>query len=1388
MINYPFVIFFKRIKNELAPRAKTLFLIFIFFLLTSFFPHNPLGRVKKFNTKNGFTLKVINCITQDKSKLMWFGAEDGLARFDGYNFKIFKNEPGNPNSLSNNFVQTILTDSEGFLWIGTLSGLNYFDPKTETFHTYYHQAKNKKSLIGDAIKSIYESKNGNLWVATSGPGFSYFDKKNKNFISYSPKTHPFVANHEPICIYEDSYGLLWLGYRDGGLDVFKVKDGIIVGKEKNLSKAPLPSLFLQGIIEDHLKNIWIATSNGLVLFDRKKNIFKTYNTSNTNLKGNIIRSIFEDSGHTLWLGIQDKGLHKIGLKGLKNIPDGRLAIEKVESEDEYSVYKRTLHAIYEDKDKNLWLGTNGDGVNMISGVKEKFQLIKIKQTGEYEGSYLRFWGMCADQDGNLWLGSDGDGIYVYNKDGNMLKHYFADGKKGSLTGNAIISAFKDSKNNLWFGSYSNGLFRFDPKSGSFINYKYIPGQPNSIGSNDVRTIYEDKKGNLWIGTLDGGLNLFNPINNTFKKYTTHNSTIRCNNVRAIEEDENGRLWIGMYGGGINYFDPVKNHFTVLFNDKVKNHLASSIIYSLHFDKNKNLWIGTEGSGLAMYETEKKILKYFTEKNNLGGNTIYSIQEDKKGNLWMSTNNGVSKWDHSRRRFYNYDGSDGLQQGQFNSSSHLNDLKNGIIGFGGTEGVSIFKPEDIVPDNFKTSVLLTGLQLFNTPVEIKAVSTGKEILSQSIAETKEIEFQYNQSVFSVEFTSLNYSFPEKTNFTYKMEGLDKDWNYVGKQRSATYRYLEPGNYILKVKATNDENIWGKEYTSIKVKILPPFWRTPQAYLVYFVIFFGFTYSANWYLKKQKRLRERLFIEKEERRKERLLVKEKLSFFTEVSHEFRTPLTLMIGPLEEMISNESENTYQEKKLKLIYKNANKLLGLINKLLDYRKIETGKVLLSVARHDLVIFIEEILETFKEVAKKQNIRLNFYAYEPVVYAWIDKEKVETILNNLISNSFKYLGGGNQITVSIKQNIESSESVLIEILDNGIGIEKEQLNFIFDWFYQVKNNSPISSGIGLALAKKLVDLHKGKIFVDSQPGKGSVFSFTLPIENSQFETHEINLEKYQQENSPIKISSQETVSKHTNKDTKKILIVEDDNEIRLFLKEYLQKEFVVAEAANGKEGLEVSLKQNIDIIITDVMMPVMDGIEFCKQIKGNIKTSHIPVIMLTAKTTLTNHKEGVEVGADQYLTKPFSPELLLVTINNLLHSRELMKRFYRNIFNISDNVKDSILSPDQLFLDKIVDSLRKNLDNASFNVNELCDILNMSRSILYKKIKQLTNLSPVEYLRSLRMQEAARLLKTNQYKIFEVVYMVGFNDIKYFRQSFIKEFGCPPSEYIKNDFENIIK
>jgi signal transduction histidine kinase/ligand-binding sensor domain-containing protein/DNA-binding response OmpR family regulator len=1343
--------------------------------------------IKHYDLKDGLSQGVVNSIAEDSQSFIWFATDDGLNRFDGYNFKVFKHEKGVKNTIVGNFVSSIFKDQDGTLWVSSRLGLQRFDPDKESFDVYRHTAEDGSGRSRNDVSFIADGAHNSLWLALYANGFASFNKLTKKFKVYNFSNVSNLHSDKTICLLDDSHGLLWVATQDGGLNVFNVKDDQVLSRADELSNPKeLLELNVKSIVKDRHENIWIGTSRGLVVYMRDRNAFFSFN-SNASIGEKNIVSLMQDSNEMLWIAAQNNGIYRLDLRQMESYPPGQLKFTKVETLHEFDISNKTFQSFYEDSNRNVWAGTLGNGVYMVSSKKERFiKFQKLINKGSTLAS-VEFSGMCYDKEGNLWLGTNGNGIFRKSMSGNSETHYQADGKAGSLKDDLVLSAMCDSRGRLWFGTYAHGVFEFDKATNSFRQYRYDGAA--RTGANDVRVIFEDSKNRIWIGTNRGGLCLLTPGTGKYSTPTDFSGALRYGDIRSIVEDNAGDLWLGFYGDGLHKFNYEAKSFISYFQNKehVKSFIESRIILALNCDASNRIWIGTGGEGLFVYDQKDESLRSITEEQGLGNNTIYSIQTNRNEG-WVSTNSGISKIEADSNHIVNYRAVDGLQDGQFNPASGLFNTVAGYMCFGGNDGLNVFYPGQVEDIDVRPKVIITGLQLFNRPVSLSDTVDGKPIFKQAVNKTSEISLAHDQSVIAFEFIGLNYSFPEKINYAYKLVGLDNSWNFVGGQRSATYRYLTPGKYEFRVKASSRPHSWSEEYSSLLVTINPPRWRTPGAYSAYLCMALVLGFVVYRISRKQISLRRRLRIEKAQRKHERRMAAEKLTFFTEISHEFRTPLTLIMGPIVDMLSKEDSQSMNTRKLQMVHRNANKLLNLINKLIDYRKIETGNVLLKVTEADIIPFMKEIFESFQGLAAEKNISYRFHTDVPAINAWFDHERLEMVVSNLLSNAFKYIGKGNDISLLVSTQISErypAGRIIIKIKDNGVGIPKKYMGTIFDWFHKGDNSGLMNSGIGLSLTRKLVHLHKGEIYVESSEGKGTTFSVKLPLGKDHFGSEEVTFFREVQNEQELVSNDQiiEADDTSAKRGMPVVLVIEDDEDIQLFLREYFESNYKILQAVNGNDGLEMANSFHPDLIISDIMMPGKDGIEVCTLLKSNIRTSHIPIILLSAKAALKDHKRGIEIGADAYIIKPFSPDILSLTVSNLLQSRNQLMRFYRNLFvddRESGEAITRVSSPDETFLQTLFDHLKANLEKPDFNIAELSESLNMSRSLMYKKIKMLTGLSPTEYIRSLRMQEAAKLLRTHKFKVFEVVYMVGFSDLKYFRECFSKEFGVPPSEYMK--------
>ncbi|SKC04451.1 hybrid sensor histidine kinase/response regulator transcription factor [Dyadobacter psychrophilus] len=1347
------------------------------------------GRVLRYSLKEGLSFGIVNSMVQDKNGLMWFATGDGLNRFDGTSFKVFKNSPDNKQSISGNYVKSVFRDQDGTIWTSSRNGLNEFVSEKEIFKR--HTPMPKKGSSGTDVSDISQAGDGNLWISLNGAGFALFNKKAEKFTYYNQQNLPDLNTNSILNAFEDSKGLLWLGTRDSGIDVFKI------GKNRKLVKAgldlqKLPSTRINSIYEDHLGNVWIASARGLILFKRNESKFYNLHLPG-NHRSDIYLSLLENHRGQLLVGVQDGGLYSLDLTQVADRKPEAYSFEKVNNSQNEGITQRSVQAIYMDAYRNIWLGTYGEGVYLISSIPEKFRSFEKKIQDSRAESYLRFYGMCMDKDGFLWLGTDGDGIYKTRSTGETVKHYAVSNAPGGLSDGAVIAAHRGRDDYLWFGTYSGGLFQYDPGKDAFKQYANIPGNAASLGKNDVRVIYEDRKHNLWVGTNGGGLALLDRKKGTFQNFVTTNSSINSNDVRAIEEDSKGNLWIGTYGGGLNYLNVGTMQFKSFFNEPGKaGYLSNRIIFSLHYDARERLWIGSEGNGLLIFDTKNGTTRHFTEKNGLVNDVIYAFQEESIDNVWFSTNKGLSRIDLSNVRIDHYDQSNGLQGGQFNPNSALYIEREKAMVFGGTEGWNLFSPSDIKPSDYKPKVMITGLQLFGQNVAVGAKKDGKVILEKQIADQKEIVLQPNQSVFAIQYTALNYAYPDRNRFAYKLEGLDNDWNYVQNERSATYRYLPPGDYQFKVKSANQDGIWFENVASLHVRVLPPWYQTWWAYVLYMAVAGLIIYYFQQYKIRQARLKYEVQMAHFETQKEKELNEKKLAFFTHISHEFRTPLTLIINPVKELLLKAENRHPDQNSLNIVYRNAKRLLSMVDQLLLFRKADREADKLNPAVQNITKLAREVFQCFTHQAEQKHISYHFVSPDENLELIADREKIEIALFNLVSNAVKYTPKNGTVTLQIT---ELEEQVKIVVSDSGPGIPAGVGDSVYSVFHQFQDGrfpSKGGFGIGLFLTKTFVESHFGSITYESVAGNGTIFTVLLWKTHPQLITAELPvsieegnsvlLEELSEDGALLTssaISRHQMVVEELSSDIKTMLIVEDDADIRQYIGQAFTGKFKLLQAENGEDGIALVRKHLPDIVISDVFMNGISGIEMCSQIKSDTTLSHIPVILLTASTSQESRLKGIEGGADDYISKPFDKELLVARVDAILKSRNDLQRYFYNEITLQAN-DFKISSEYKEFLKECIRVVENHLTDPDFSIKVLAAEIGMSHSTLYNRIKSISGQSTNSFIRFIRLRRAAQILITTDITISEVAYQVGINDIKYFREQFHKLFEMKPSEYVK--------
>jgi len=1358
---------------------------FILFLLiyNSVYSQNTNLRFEHLNTDDGLSHNHIMEILQDSKDFIWIATQDGLNRYDGNQFKVLRHIPGNPNSLPDYAVNTLCEDDDGIFWIGTREGLVKYDAVNETYKTLSNNPEENSSLSHNFVSVIKRDSEGNIWVGTK-KGFCLLNKETNSFKRFltESKIVNSISSNQVTDIEEDKNGSLWIS-TTMGLYLFNKKTSklthyLINPDDKNSFRHN----FILSISMDN-DTIWLGTRSGL-----KKGIIQSSDVTFEHIFPNQFQEHLISSYQISSVINADENFFYLATtSGLIRLNKKNFSFEifRHNESDENSLSDDYLLRMFLDKSGTLWIGSLSNGLNLLDLSGKKFINYPKKTGSKNFLSKDPVFCVLEENDGTIWLGVE-DEINIISNPGKVNESisYFKDERL--IKGLVINSIFKDSFNNIWIGTFGGGINKILP-DGRIIKYSYDE-KSNSISNNFIQTIFEDSKKNIWIGTGFGGVNKYNYRDNSFTVFrseTNDANTVASNEVIAIVEDSEGFIWFGTSTKGLSRFNPEENTFKHFFHKTDDlNTLSSNSISSLYIDTKGRLWIGTFSGGLNLFNKENETFTYFTLEDGLPSNNISAITEDEEGNLWISTDKGLSKLNPEKLSFKNYDFNDGLQGNDFIQGSVFKSKISNRLLFGGTKGLTLFEPSEIKDNPVVPNIVITDFKVFN-----KSVETGENsILKKNILFTDEITISHSDNMFSFEFAALHFSNPKKNQFTYMLEGFDKDWIYSGSRNFATYTNLDPGDYIFRVKGSNSDGVWNEEGASIKLIITPPVYQTWWAYLVYAaVIVFAFLAIRKFDIHREK-LKNELKLKEFEAKKYQEVDQLKSRFFANISHEFRTPLTIIIGLIDKLKAKASGSIIL-KDYDVMKRNASRLLHLINQLLELSKIEAGNVEIKVSENDLLKFLRRIIASFSSLAQQKNIAVYFnglpFSSErngEEIKIYFDKEKLETVFYNLLSNALKFTPEGERIDISI---IKNANDVEINFTNTGVEIPQEQLPKIFNRFYQADAKSYEGSGIGLALVKELIELHKGSIKAESRNLKTS-FIINFPTDKSVFSDDQIvestTIIKSDKEISRLvpgleNISVTGKKSENIHSDSTIILLVEDNPDLRELIKEHLEKEYSVIEAENGSAALILADEIIPDLIISDIMMPVMDGFELCHSIKTNEKTNHIPFILLTARAETKDKLEGLETGADDYLVKPFNPEELLVRVRNLIKIREQLRVKFRSEMTVKP-AGIIVPSRQKVFLNKFIAIIEENIEDGNFNIESLCNEIGMSRAQLHRKIKAITNQSTTEFIRNYRLQKAAELIKQDAGNMAEIAYRVGFNSQAYFNKSFQELFGCTPTEY----------
>lgn len=1309
----------------------------------------------------GLSQSTVFDITQDKRGNMWFATYNGLNRYDGYNFTVYQYDEQNPYSIASDIIRTCVADPKGRVWIGTDEGLSLYNADKDRFENFCYQKGEKKF----PVYGIVEFNEEELMLYTD---------KEKVFL-FNTETRQFSENM-PIA---------------------------------SLSTITPTALCGQG------DNIYIGSHQGVYAYSTSQNSWK--HIASEQLKDKTILAILQQSPARLWIGTEGDGLFLYNpftgkIKNYTNIPGKKGCIS--------SNYVRSLAL---DSMNRLWIGTI-NSLNVYNEEEDNFNTLTSDPLVSGSLSQTSVRNIFMDSQGGMWLGTYFGGLNYYHPLKNRFHNIQFIANDNSLNNNIISCIREDARKNLWIGTNGGGLNYFDSHTKTFKYYTRNEG----LGSNDVKTIYVDEANDMvYIGTHTGGLSILHRKTGRLETLNRNNAE---RNIYCIEPTENGEFWISGMSALIR-FNPKSKTFTNVTKQANGNPFLQKRVVSLLRDSKRRLWlIGEEGlstytekdgellsypipvlkpvsrkftnciyeahdgifwigtrNGIYRFDESKQEVKQYTTAHGLPNNVVHGILEDSYGKLWISTDKGLSSFLPETEKFRNFTSDDGLQSNQFTSAFHR--AANEQLYFGGVNGITTFYPEQLVDNPYIPPVVITQLRLFN-----KTVSPGDEtgILEKNINETHSITLAAKQSMFSLDFVVSNYISGAHNTFAYKLNGYDKEWYYSNTQRTVSYSNLPQGTYHFLVKAANNDGKWNETPTELEIIILPVWYKTWWALLLFIAAFISATAFVFRYFWIRKSMKAQIQMERIDKERQKEVSEMKLRFFINISHELRTPLTLILAPLQDILDKVNDR-WVHKQLEHIQRNTNRLLHLVNQLMDYRRAELGVFNLKVRRNNIHEVIEKNFLFYERLAQRKKIRYNLCSEVENKEVLCDPNYLELIVNNLLSNAFKYTDEGKSITVTLK---EENKTLLLQVKDTGNGIPIDKQGKIFERFYQVESDH-VGSGIGLSLVQRLVELHHGSIELDSQEGAGSTFTICLPTDKAAYQTGEFVTEgetaekrqNYSTNTQDMYIVDTESVTDEYEKEVvdaerrkrkENILIVEDNTDILQYLSSELSKSFNVAKAGNGEEALYILKEQEVDLILTDVMMPVMDGLQLCKQIKQNLRTCHIPVIILSAKADLKEQLEGLQVGADDYIPKPFSLALVVTKIKNMFRTRHRAIQHYSNSLEIEPE-KIALNPLDEEMLKKAVEIVEKHLDNVEFSTEEFAREMFMSRSNLHIKMKALTGESTNEFIRKIRFNKACKLLREERYTVAEISTMVGFNTPSYFATSFKKYFGCLPSEYIKN-------
>lgn len=1351
---------------------------------------------ERFSTEDGLPNTYVVDITQDQEGFIWLGTLDGLVKYDGYQYLTFRNIPGDSTSLSHNSIEAVYVDITGDLWVGTREGLNRYVSTSNCFHRYHPEPSNPNSLTPGQINTFAEDQSHNLWIGTQQGGLFRYNRESDQFTRflYDSLDPNNLLEDQVRVLLADRNNYLWIGTGEtfdpsitgGGLIRFDLSTG--TAKRFKHDPANPNSLIddrVSALLEDRKGVLWAGTGkSGLHYFDpvQEQFIRMMPDPDNPNRlhapQGKMgfwsscphVRILHQDKGGAFWVGTFNGGINHF------DPITGKLSHYIHDPDDPNSLANNMIFTLFEDRQERLWIGNLLAGYHKIEPSSHKFTVHAHDSNDPTSLSNNNVMGIyeSPQQKGIIWLGTRGGGLNRMDLESGRFTTFRHNTKdENSISSDIVWTTFEDHTGTFWIGT-EEGLDLLDRKTGIFSHIKMDAHDAESAISNAVIRLHEDRQNILWIGTWSGGIIRFDRNTEIFKSYdfSEGNQRTYYNSISLIHEDTEGLLWVGTWLGALYQYNRQKD----IFLPRLEGFGA----ICLQEDSSGWFWIGTSNDGLLHFNPSIDSLEHFTTADGLPSNYVPGILEDIHGSYWISTGNGISKFDPRLKTFSNFDISDGLPANSYNFFSALKS-SDGRLFFGGNAGLVSFLPDQVKSNPYPPDVIFCGLQIDGETFDLPNSKTKKPEI---------IVLSHHQNDLTFEYVGLHYTDPSKNLYQYRLEPYDIQWIDAGKQRTARYTNLDPGEYTFQVKASNCDGIWNELGTSVKITILPPWWARWWAYIIFAMSVIALVYFLRRYELNRLSLKHGMEIKESEARNLQELDHLKSKFFANISHEFRTPLTLILGPIEQFISEPGLEKYRKTFVR-IKDSARRLLGLISQLLDLSRLEAKELTLEASQTDIVKITRAITSAFESMALYRKIKLNFQSSVEKLVVWLDRDRYEIIITNLLSNAFKFSKDATSIMMELYQKPPSEKfpkgSVEIKVTDQGLGIAEEKIEKIFNRFYQAEDDLSRSyegSGIGLALVKELVDLHHGTIKVESKPAAGTVFTVELHLGKTHLRECEMVLNPVSSGIASTELSSikNEDIIVESSDATEKptILIVEDNTDMQQYISEILEETYNLTLTCNGRQGLQVAMEKIPDLILSDVMMPEMNGMQMCKKVKTDTLTSHIPVILLTARAGEESKLDGLETGADDYLEKPFSKKELLVRVRNLIEQRKLLRIKFSEIISLKVSDMD-ITQSDKSFLTTVINCIEKNITNENFSVDQLAKEIFISRTQLHRKLTALSGKNATEFVRGYRLAKAAELLSKKQCNVSQAAYETGFNSLNYFSKVFKEQFGVLPSEYAKN-------